>query len=183
MRRPIRRQPRCRPISRRAARAPAAATRTRAAEEYSASSFSSVVEMLTPTSFTGRQQALQLAAVEIGEEQFAVAARLNGADTTPIDDASAATSPPTLNSAAPAKTEVSQPTAASPGTAPDVTARPAARTVAFPPIPVLTVPRFTSVHTTNTGPTLPDPQGPLDGRDSNSRQREGSTPGADAPGS
>jgi hypothetical protein len=129
----------------------------------SSSSFSSVVEMLTPTSFTGRQQALQLAAVEIGEEQFAVAARLNGADTTPTDDASAATSPPTPNAAAPAKTEASQPTAASPGTTQDATTQPATRSIAFPPIPVLTMPRFTSVHTTNTGPTLPDPQAPLDG--------------------
>jgi hypothetical protein len=129
----------------------------------SSSSFSSVVEMLTPTSFTGRQQALQLAAVEIGDEQFAVAARLNGLDTTPTDDGNAAMSPPTPNSASPAKTEAPQSTIASPGTPQDATTQPAPRLLAFPPIPVLTVPRFTSLHTTNAGPTLPDPQAPLEG--------------------
>ena len=44
----------------------------------SSSTFSSVVEMLTPSSMAGRHQALQLATVEIGQEQFAVAARLSG---------------------------------------------------------------------------------------------------------
>jgi hypothetical protein len=140
------------------------------------STFSSVVEMLTPTSFTGRQQALQLAAVEIGEEQFAVAARMNGPETTAIDDSNAATSPPIPNSTAPAKTDSAPPTtapasaAASPtvaaptnisqGTNPE-SASP--RSLSFPPIPLLTMPRFTSPHTTNAGPTLPDPQAPLDG--------------------
>lgn len=128
----------------------------------SSSSFSSVVEMLTPTSFSSRQQALQLAAVEIGEEQFAVAARLNGTDPTPIDEGNAAVSSSIPSSAAPVKTEAPQPTTASPATTLDAT-QPAARSLDFPPIPVLTAPRFTSVHTTSSGLTLPDPQGPLDG--------------------
>jgi hypothetical protein len=129
----------------------------------SSSSFSSIVEMLTPTSFTSRQQALQLAAVEIGEEKFAVAARLNGPDPTPADDGNPVMSPPIPNSAASVKTETPQPTTAPSGSTQEVTTQPATRSLDFPPIPVLTVPRFTSVHTTNSGPTLPDPQAPLDG--------------------
>jgi hypothetical protein len=143
------------------------------------SSFSSVVEMLTPTAFTGRHQALQLAAVEIGDEQFAVAARLNGPDTTPADDSSTAASPPIPNASAPAKTDAPEPTTApaspaastplaaptnaSQGTAQDAATQPAPRSLSFPPIPMLTVPRFTSPHTINAGPTLPDPQAPLEG--------------------
>ena len=60
----------------------------------SSSTFSSVVEMLTPTSIAGRHQALQLATVEIGQEQFAVAARLSGFETPQSDLQNAANTPP-----------------------------------------------------------------------------------------
>ncbi len=149
----------------------------------SSSSFSSVVEMLTPTSFTGRQQALQLAAVEIGEEQFAVAARMNGPETTPIDDGNAAMSPPIPNSAAPVKTEAPQPTTAPSGRPRMRRRSPQPARSRFPQFLFSLcrgLPR-------STQPT-PDrrfrtPKARWMSRDLNRCQREVSTPGADAPGS
>jgi hypothetical protein len=143
---------------------------------------SSVVEMLTPTSFGGRHHALQLASVEIGDEQFAVAARLSGPDRTPAEESNPVMTPPVPNPGSPSKPEVaptppmapptttpSTPAAAStntsPGTAAESRTQSAPRPLSFPPIPVLTVPRFTipQAINANSGPTLPDPQGPLEG--------------------
>src|SRR5262249_24469285 len=55
----------------------------------------SMVDMLTPSSYSGRHQQLQLAAVEIGPAPFAVASRLNGGAVVmdPVEDASPVTGP------------------------------------------------------------------------------------------
>jgi hypothetical protein len=154
---------------------PEAATNT-------SSTFSSVVEMLTPTSLGSRHQALQLAAVEIGEEQFAVAARLNGQVAAPVDDGSAAMNPPVPSATVPAKVDASQtsaPTPASTASSPPATAatsaapvkspenpaHPASRQLSFPPIPVLSVPRLVAPQMTdsNAGPDIPDPRAQPEG--------------------
>jgi hypothetical protein len=147
------------------------------------SSFSSMVEMLTPTTFASRHQALQLAAVEIGEEQFAVAARLNRSAATAADDSSSM-SPPVPAAVSPAKSDTAPvgttepapataapvPAPAKPATSSSETsaengAKPAPRSMSFPPIPLLTMPRFSIPHAinANTGPEIPDPQAPPEG--------------------
>jgi hypothetical protein len=139
---------------------------------------SSVVEMLTPTSFGGRYHALQLAAVEIGDEQFAVASRLNSSDMTPIEDMST-TSPPVPNPSSPAKPDpapigptapasstaspAAPPTNSSPGASAKSDTQPAPRSISFPPIPVLSIPRFAIPQTTESGPTIPDPNAAPEG--------------------
>jgi hypothetical protein len=134
---------------------------------------SSVVEMLTPTSFGGRHHALQLASVEIGDEQFAVAARLNGSDMTPTDDPSTM-SPPVPNPGSPAKPDPAPAGSTAPPSSITSPAAPLAnssqgapaksdRSFSFPPIPLLTVPLFASPQTTNSGPTIPDPHAEPEG--------------------
>jgi hypothetical protein len=139
---------------------------------------SSVVEMLTPTSFAGRHHALQLAAVEIGDEQFAVAARLNGSEMTPTDDPSPM-SPPVPNPGSPAKPDpapigpaapasstaspAALPTNSPQGASAKSDPQPAPRSISFPPIPVLSIPRFAIPQTTDSGPTIPDLNAPLEG--------------------
>jgi hypothetical protein len=139
---------------------------------------SSVVEMLTPTTFGGRHHALQLAAVEIGDEQFAVASRLNSSDMTPIEDTSTM-SPPVPNPGSTVKPDATQigstgpasstaspaapPASSSQGASPKSDTQPAPRSISFPPIPLLTVPRFAIPQTTDSGPTIPDPNAPLEG--------------------
>jgi hypothetical protein len=143
--------------------------------------FSSVVEMLTPTSFPGRQQALQLAAVDIGDDQFPVAARLTGLDATQADDAGGAMIPPipaaagapTLEAAttAPTLSAPPSPAAAAPATSsasasvPASRNPPAPRPLALPPLPLLTAPRFWPPQPVNaiSGPTIPDPQSQPEG--------------------
>ncbi len=145
------------------------------------STFSSMVEMLTPTSITGRQQALQLAAVEIGPEQFAVAARLSRPETPLVDPQTATDAPLVPGGAAPAQhptgsgasappsaTAVSSPqSAASPAVAsPTVITSPKTETdshaslrpLSLPPIPLLSAPHFTASPATNNGPAFGDPQ-------------------------
>jgi hypothetical protein len=143
------------------------------------SSLSSVVEMLTPTAFSARQQALQLAAVEIGDEQFAVASRLNSPDVMPVDDSGPAPSSSAAGPASPSKSDASStpptapaattplavPTNASHKTAAEVAPATAPRWTSFPPIPLLSVPRFAAGQTINStsGPALPDPPSHLEG--------------------
>jgi tetratricopeptide (TPR) repeat protein len=148
------------------------------------SSFSSVVEMLTPTSLGSRHQALQLAAVEIGEEQFAVAARLGAQGMAAGDDGPPA-APPVSNGAGPAKVDtspnpstppaaslaapqsVAAPTTAAPQSSLESAGRATSRAIAFPPIPLLNVPHFAVPQAINSGagPEIPDPhaapEGPL----------------------
>ncbi len=153
----------------------------------SSSTFSSVVEMLTPTSLAGRHQALQLATVEIGQEQFAVAARLSGPEAPNSDPQNAANTPPIPGTVAPAQSQtgpvspsspaatttsplqsagspvVASPTVvASPEAATDAHAAP--RPLSLPPIPLLTAPHFTASPTINAGPAFGEqqtaPEGP-----------------------
>jgi len=152
----------------------------------SSSTFSSVVEMLTPTSLAGRHQALQLAAVEIGQEQFAVAARLSGPETPNSDPQNAANMPPIPGAVAPAQAQTAPATSTSPATtasplqsagspvvaSPTVVASPEAATdahaaprpLSLPPIPLLTAPHFTASPTINAGPAFGEqqtaPEGP-----------------------
>jgi hypothetical protein len=137
------------------------------------STLSSVVEMLTPTSLAGRHQALQLAAVEIGDEQFAVAARLNGSDRTPAEENNPAMNAPVPNPGSPVMPDLAPtgpaaavsstaspaapPSNSSQGGSPKSDTQPAPRSFSFPPIPLLTVPRFAIPQTTSSGPTIPDP--------------------------
>jgi hypothetical protein len=136
----------------------------------------SMVEMLTPSSYSGRHHQLQLAAVEIGQAQFAVVPRFNGATAvrTPVDDDAAASavvsapvvSPPVVS--APAETAAATPAApakTSREVAPEGASPAAPRSSWFPPIPLLTMPRFGSPHSSNSnvGPALPDPAAPLEG--------------------
>jgi hypothetical protein len=142
--------------------------------------FSSMVEMLTPTSLGSRHQALQLAAVEIGDEQFAVAARLNGPAAAPVEDGSAATNPAIPSAVAPVKADAAQTsptlpaltspssvgtsTSAAPTKSQENPVHPT-RQLSFPPIPVLSVPRFVTPQSTNLsmGPDIPDPRAEPEG--------------------
>jgi hypothetical protein len=146
---------------------------------HASRTLSSVVEMLTPTSFGGRHHALQLAVVEIGDEQFAVAARLNGSDMTPTDENNPVMTPPVPNPGSPVKPDAAQagstapasstaspaapPANSSQGTSPKSDTQPAPRSFSFPPIPLLTVPRFAIPQTTDSGPTIPDPNAAPEG--------------------
>jgi hypothetical protein len=143
--------------------------------------------MLTPTSLAGRHQALQLATVEIGQEQFAVAARLSGPEAPNSDPQNAANTPPIPGTVAPAQSQtgpvspsspaatttsplqsagspvVASPTVvASPEAATDAHAAP--RPLSLPPIPLLTAPHFTASPTINAGPAFGEqqtaPEGP-----------------------
>jgi hypothetical protein len=142
---------------------------SRATAATSSSGFS-VVEMLTPSTYSGRHQALQLAAVEIGNAQFAVAARLNGAPApmAPTEYATSATpalSAPVVSGKPESKAnqESAAPGESAPGGSAPAQAAP--RSSWFPPIPLLTMPRINSPQATNlsSGPTIPDPQAPLEG--------------------
>ena len=156
----------------------------------SSSTFSSVVEMLTPTSLAGRHQALQLAAVEIGQEQFAVAARLSAPETPLSDSRNAANTSPIPGAVAPATRPYRSPPVAAATTAsppqsagsavvasPVVVASPDAvtdthaspRRLFLPPIPLLTAPHFTASPAINAGPAFPDRQPRRRGRGLNSR--------------
>jgi hypothetical protein len=154
---------------------------TRPTTATTSSTFSSMVEMLTPTSFSGRQQPLQLASVDIGDEQFPVAARLSGPDTAQVDDSGRGMIPPVpAPTASPtpetATTATAPSTTTSPATAPVVTSSspahepasgnpPVARPLALPPLPLLTAPRFWPPQPVNapSGPTIPDPQSQPEG--------------------
>ncbi|HXY35953.1 MAG TPA: hypothetical protein VEI07_17085, partial [Planctomycetaceae bacterium] len=154
-------------------------SRPETAPANASSSFSSVVEMLTPTSFGSRHAPLQLAAIEIGDEQFPVAARIAGRESASVTDAPAPTppapasvsagqpdatpSPATTTLASPALQPAAAPTKTTPVPAPG--AESSLRLPVLPPIPLLSVPRFTTSQTIKAtpGPEIPDPHAPPDG--------------------
>jgi hypothetical protein len=143
--------------------------------QNASTTLSSVVEMLTPTTFSGRHPALRLASVEIGEQQFAVAARLAGPGAAATSDSSTVMTPPIPTVVSPGPAEaVAAPTsgsqsaaAAPPNPAKDGADKsaPSTRPLSFPPIPLLTMPRFTLPSTINatTGPEIPEPNAQPEG--------------------